>query len=128
MGSSQENIIKVLQESDQLNQAVGSLLFISTTSRLDITFEVHQVSRFFHAWSGEHKKAVKRFRYLKYTAHYKMMYRKTKQIKIIRYTDADNVFKLDNGLEEPKKQNIVAQSTTEAEYVSLDFGVRETMV
>ncbi|XP_072375542.1 uncharacterized protein [Diabrotica undecimpunctata] len=124
-------------------EAIGSLIFLATTSRPDITFAVNQVSRLFNDWSDEHWKTVKRiFSYLKYTAHYKIVYRKTTQIKVIGYTDADYagcldtikstsgyVFILGNGpiTWKSQKQNIVAQSTTEAEYVSLAFSVREAL-
>lgn len=90
---------------------------------------MNQVSRFFNKWNDEHWYVVKRIlRYLKYTAHYKIMYRMTSHIEVIGYTDADcldirkfisgYVFVLANGsiTWKSQQQNVVAQSTTQAEY------------
>ena len=124
-------------------EAVGSLIFLASTSRPDITFAVNQVSRFFNSWTDEHWQAVKRiFRYLVHTINYKIIYSKTEKIKVEGYTDADYagcldtrkstsgyVFLLANSpiTWKSQKQNVVAQSTTEAEYLALALGVKEAL-
>lgn len=140
-----------LSSSDHLNsneavsyrEAVGSLIFLATTSRPDITYSMNQVSRFYNNWTDEHWQAVKRiFRYIKYTCHYKIVHSKTAKIEVIGYTDADYagcidtrkstsgyVFTLANSpiTWKSQEQNVVAQSTTEAEYLALALGVKEAL-
>lgn len=124
-------------------EAVGSLMFLATCSRPDISFAVNQVSRFYNNWQDEHWQAVKRiFRYLKLTAHYKIVFSKSLKINLFGYTDADYagcidtrkstsgyVFVLANApiTWKCQKQTVVAQSTTEAEYLALSLGVREAL-
>lgn len=130
-------------EAQPYREAVGSLIFLATTSRPDITYAVNQVSRFFNKWTDEHWQAVKRiFRYLKHTIHYKIVYSKTTKIEVTGYTDSDYagcidtrkstsgyVFILANSpvTWKSQKQNVVAQSTTEAEYLALALGVKEAL-
>lgn len=124
-------------------EAVGSLIFLATSSRPDISFAVNQVSRFLNNWTDEHWQAVKRIiRYLKQTVNYKIVYSKTAKIEVKGYTDADYagcietrkstsgyVFVLAKGpiTWKSQKQAVVAQSTTEAEYIALALGVREAL-
>lgn len=124
-------------------EVVGSLIFLATSSRPDISYAVNQVSRFFNNWTDQHWKAVKRIlRYLKHTLHYKLVYAKSTKIDVIGYTDADYagcidtrkstsgyVFIIADGpvTWKSQKQNVVAQSTTEAEYIALALGTREAL-
>ena len=61
-------------------QAVGSLMFLQTATRPDLSFSVNQVARFMHDPRESHWTAVKRIlRYLIHTQELKFM-TKTSQI------------------------------------------------
>lgn len=133
-------------EKQPYREAVGSLIFLATVSRPDITYAVNQVSRFLNNWTDEHWTAVKRiFRYLKGTLNYKITYKKTictNKSQVCGFTDADYagcqdtrkstsgyIFIMGNGpvTWKSQKQNVVAQSTTEAEYLALALGTKEAL-
>lgn len=133
-------------KSKPYREAVGSLIFLATVSRPDIAYAVNQVSRFLNNWTEEHWKAVKRIlRYLKGTMDYKIVYSKSapaSEVKVCGFSDADYA-----GCVETRKstsgyvfvcasspitwasqrQSVVAQSTTEAEYIALAFGTKEAL-
>jgi len=115
--------------------AVGALIYLSTRTRPDISFAVHQVSRFNSNPSKAHWSAVKRiFRYLKGTIHLGIKYSCHPDGDIVAYSDSDFagdvgdrksvsgfIFMLQSGpvTWSCKKQPTVALSSAEAEYVSL---------
>lgn len=71
-------------------EAVGSLLYLTQSTRPDIVHAVNTVSRFNNKHSDEHWQAVKRiFRYLKGTINMKLRYSKAPDFKIHAYSDAD---------------------------------------
>lgn len=134
------------EKKQPYREAVGSLIFVATVSRPDISYAVSQVSRFLNNWTDDHWIAVKRiFRYLKGTINYKISYTKssdTMKANIQGFTDADfagcretrkstsgYIFIMGNGpiTWKSQKQNVVAQSTTEAEYLALALGTREAL-
>jgi hypothetical protein len=133
---------------------IGSLLYL-TTPRPDIMFSVCMCARFQAAPRECYLTAVKRIlRYLKFTPNIGLWYPKGAQFDLVGYLDSDYAScKVDrkgtsSGCQflgrslvswSSKKQNSVALSTTEAEYISarsccaqllwmkqtlLDFGVR----
>ncbi|KAL4188208.1 hypothetical protein AMTRI_Chr09g42940 [Amborella trichopoda] len=104
--------------------AVGSLMYAMTGTRLDLSFVMILVSRFQSNPGEEHWKAVKRI--LKY---FLCTY-------IQRVTDPNDakstsgyVFMLGGGVVswKPKKQDIVALSTMEAEYVACCLAAKEAV-
>lgn len=124
---------------------VGSLIFLATVSRPDIIYAVSQVSRFLNNWTEDHWKAVKRiFRYIKGTIDYKIVYSKSAiadpGVSVCGFSDADyegcvKTRKSTSGYlflctNSPitwvsQRQSVVAQSTTEAEYIPLALGVKK---
>lgn len=117
--------------------AIGSLMYAAIGTRPDLAFAVQKLAQFSHAPSNEHWTAVKRvFRYLKGTLDLGIVYSGTDAapITVRGYSDADwatdrmdrksisgYVFLLGGGAIawSSKKQQTVALSSTEAEYMAL---------
>jgi hypothetical protein len=71
-------------------RAVGMLLYLSSNSRPDIQFAVHQCARFTHFPKKSHGEAVKRIcRYLAGTARKGVEFNPTKAMELDCYVDAD---------------------------------------
>ena len=120
-------------ESKLFRGMIGSLLYLSA-SRPDIMFSVCLCARFQSDPKESHLIAVKRiFRYLKGTVNLGLWYPKNNLFNLVGYSDADYAGSqtdrkstsgtchfLGNGLVSwsSKKQNSVALSTAEAEYVA----------
>ena len=75
-------------------EAFGALLYISTTTRPDISYAVGQVAKFNHNPGVQHWKAVKGiFRYLAGTREYGILFSPNpsgKDEEIVGFTDADH--------------------------------------
>ncbi|XP_052489421.1 uncharacterized mitochondrial protein AtMg00810-like [Gossypium raimondii] len=109
------------------------LLYL-TTNRPDIMFAVSLLSRFMYCYNVKHLQAVKTvLRYIKGTLSFRMMFSKIDSIKLLGYADSDwagliddmkstlgYLFTLGSAIFcwSSKKQSVVAQSTTETEYVA----------
>ena len=120
--------------------AVGFLLYLSTATRPDITFAVGQVARFCENPQPAHWNAVKRiFAYLKGTREHGIWLGGRKGEGVVTYTDADYASDVDDRRSMSgsisffrggpvawgcRKQDCVALSTTESEYVSLSEGCK----
>jgi hypothetical protein len=114
---------------------IGSFLYI-TASRPDVMFSVCMCARFQASPREVHLKAAKRIlRYLKHTPNIGLWYPKGAQFELIGYSDSDYaVCKIDRKSTSgccpflgrslvswsSKKQNSIALSTAEAEYISTD--------
>ena len=123
--------------------AVGSLLYLSTKSRPDLTFAVCNVAKYCSKPTNKHWTAVKRiFRYLKGTVNYGIVYKKKNPSNFVGYSDSDwagdksdrkstsgYCFQFCNGLISwrTSKQTCVALSTAEAEYVALSAAAQEAV-
>ena len=122
-------------------EAVGSLMYAALGTRPDIAFAVQTVSRFSTKPGPAHWEAVKRiFRYLKGTTDLWLSYGMTK-MKLTGYTDADGsmaedrhaisgyAFLIHGGAVSwsAKRQEIIALSTTEAEYVAITHAAKEAI-
>lgn len=125
---------------------IGGLLYLMLATRLDIAYSVIKLSRFASNPSEEHIIAAKRIlRYLKGTINYSITYYKDslKEDSYLRaFTDADYagdlntaksttgyVFYFANGpiSWKSKLQTIIAQSTTEAEYIAINACAKEAI-
>ena len=74
--------------------ALGSLLYVSTGTRPDITYAVSNVAKYCSNPSKQHWTAVKRIiRYLKKTKHYGLLYSRSKSKKCL---DSDYAGDLDD--------------------------------
>lgn len=134
--------VKMVNENNEITgkvpyqEAVGSLLHLSQATRPDIAYAVHDVSRFNSKHANEHWQAVKRiFRYLKGTINYKLNFCRTEDnMEMHAFSDADwgsevderhscsgHVVLLSNAAVSwySHRQEIVAMSSTEAEYIAL---------
>ena len=70
--------------------AVGSLLYLSTKSRPDLTFAVCNVAKYCSKPTNKHWTADKRiFRYLKGTVNYGIVYKKKNSTSFVGYSDSD---------------------------------------
>lgn len=132
-----------LFDCDTYQSAVGTLLYLSTRTRPDITFAVCNVAKFCTKPTRNHWSAVKRiFRYLRGTNDVGIMYTKQYSCSCVGYSDADwagdkndrkstsgYCFSLGSGLISwrTNKQSCVALSTAEAEYVALSGAAQEAI-
>ena len=88
-------LMKGTDESELVDQsmyqsAVGSLLYLATKTRPDISFAVGTVARYCSKPTTEHWTAVKRiFRYLKGTSDLGLLYKPHQSRKLVGYSDAD---------------------------------------
>ena len=149
-----DSLLEPILESEEdadLNlyqQGVGSLMYLMTSTRPDLAVAVGLLSRFMVRPKQRHWQALKRvFRYLKKTANLKLMFAKFDETKtftpsLVGYCDANyGTNKIDrkstsgylfqlNGCTitwNSRKQQIVALSTAEAEYISLTYGCQEAL-
>ena len=124
-------------------QLVGSLLHLANTTRPDIAYTTSFLSRFLENPGQEHWNAAKYvLRYLTKTRALGIVYRRDGNSGLHGYTDSDFatdrisrksmsgfVFKLAGGAISwrSKKQDTIAQSTLEAEYIAMSYTVREAV-
>jgi hypothetical protein len=124
-------------------QIVGSLIYLSVTTRLDIAYAVMQLSRFLHSPSRELLVKAKRvLRYLKSTTSYGLLYSSTDNLpKCFGFSDADwasnsdrrsisgYIFMLCNAVItwKCKRQSVVSLSTMEAEYIAVSSAAQEAV-
>ena len=125
---------KLMENIPYLN-AVGTLQYLATSTRPDISYAVGVLARFNKNPGIEHWKAVKHlFRYLKGSLDYKLVYGPSDSPALFTtYTDADHGGDPDNGRStggyaiiigggavswSSRLQSVVSLSTTEAEYIA----------
>jgi hypothetical protein len=112
---------------------IGSLLYLTVT-RSDIQFVIGLCARFQSSPRSLHRTAVQRvFRYLKHTLEFRIWYSASSSLDLVGFSDADfagcgidrkstsgTCHFLGSSLVcwSSRKQSLVAQSTTEAEYVA----------
>ena len=137
-GQAKETEIKWFQA------AIGCLLYLAIGTRPDIAYCVILLARFTINPSLEHKNAVNNiFNYLSKTKDLGIIYIKDNNINYISgYCDADYagdlisakstsgyIFYIANGpiTWKSKLQTIIAQSTTEAEYIAINIAAKEAV-
>ena len=115
--------------------AVGTLQYLATSTRPDISYAVGVLARFNKNPGIEHWKAVKHlFQYLKGSLDYKLVYGPSDSRQLFTtYTDSDHGGNPDNGRStggyaiiigggavswSSRLQSVVSLSTTEAEYIA----------
>ena len=122
-------------------ELIGSLLYLSNTTRPDLSYSVGLLARYMESPGEKHWKAAKHvLRYLRGTLTFGILYKNDGSDTIVGYTDSDFAadrdarkstsgfcFLLSGGIVSwlSKKQSITAQSTVEAEFIALSFAVRE---
>lgn len=124
-------------------QAIGALLYVAQSTRPDISFAVNMLSRYNKEPKQVHWTAVKRiFRYLQGTKNMKLIYTKDGNENITGFCDADwasdvrdrksctgYIFLLQGGAISwrSQKQQTVALSTAEAEYMAMSSASQEAL-
>ncbi|XP_074358157.1 secreted RxLR effector protein 161-like [Apium graveolens] len=114
--------------------AIGSLMYAQVCTRPDLAFIVGMLSRYLSKPGMDHWIAVKRvMRYLQGIKDYMLVYRRSENLEVIWYSDADlggcidmrkstssYVFMLAGGAISWKsaKQSLIAQSTMEIEFIA----------
>ncbi|XP_070005403.1 secreted RxLR effector protein 161-like [Nicotiana sylvestris] len=77
-------------ESIPYSSIVGSLMYAQTCTRPDISFAVEMLGRYQSNPGIDHWKAAKKvLRYLKGTKDYMLMYRRSKHLEVVGYSDSD---------------------------------------
>ena len=70
--------------------AVRSLMYAQVCTRPDIAFTVGMLRRYQSNLGMDHQKAANKvIRYLQETKDYKLMYRRTSNLKVVGYSDSD---------------------------------------
>ena len=125
---------KEIDKSIPFRSAIGSLNYLATISRPDIAFATNRLAQKVENPTMKDWISVKRiFRYLQYTRSSKLVYNDDAKLKIKVYSDADyggsedrkstsGFIALINGTAVTwgsRKQNSVALSTMESEYMAL---------
>ena len=124
---------------------IRALLYISTSTRLDVSYSVNYLSRFHNCYDGSHYKyALRILKYLYLTRDLKLTYRRNLNVDIIDiFVDADwagdklerksttgyTIRIFGNAIHwKSRKQGSVTKSSTAAEYVALSDSVSEIRV
>ena len=130
---------------------IGMMIYLSSNSRPDIAFAVHQCARFTHCANNQHEIAIKRIgRYLKATREQGLIMKPNEDLRLDLYADADfaGLWAIENK-EDPisvrsrtgfvillgdtpvtwssKLQTEIATSTMHAEYIALSTGMRDLL-
>ena len=141
--SDEKENLRILADTNLYRQAIGSLIYLMTSTRPDISYTVGVLSRFMHEPRELHWRFLKRLlRYVKTTRDFSLVYTKNKEQNLVGYTDSD----FGSNVEDRKstagycfmygncliswnsaKQKVVSLSSTEAEYIGLTTGVKELM-
>ncbi|KAA3483479.1 Integrase, catalytic core [Gossypium australe] len=99
-------------DEKEYRSLVGCLLYLTAT-RPDIMYAISLLSRFIHCCDIVHFKAAKKVhRYVKRTLNFGVKFEKGKELKLTGYSI---------------KQQTVAQSTTEAEYIATAAAVNQVI-
>ncbi|WMV55064.1 hypothetical protein MTR67_048449 [Solanum verrucosum] len=120
---------------------IGCLMYLTAT-RPDILYAVSFLSRFMHCASDLHLRAAKRIvRYIKGIINYGVKFHKSQKFRLNGFSDSDwggapdmkstsgFCFNLGSGAFSwySKKQDIVAQSTAEAEFIAATAAVNQAL-
>lgn len=138
-GSSNSN----LQCEFNYRELIGCLMYLCVCTRPDISFCCSRMSQFNNCFTSTHCTAAKRIlRYLHGTIDHGLVFTCSKNLNLVSYADADwandpsdrksytgYVIKLGNNSVnwESRKQQTVALSSTEAEYIAMSDTCRDIM-
>ncbi|XP_022930089.1 uncharacterized protein LOC111436575 [Cucurbita moschata] len=108
---------KKLNDKTTYRQSVGSLIYLTLT-RPNISYAVGVMSRYMQNLKKPHLDAARRIlRYVKGTINYGLLYKRSKDCKLVGYCDDDYAGDHDTRRSTTgKRQPTVSLSTTEAEY------------
>ncbi len=130
-------------DQQKYQSAIGSLMYLSVSTRPDISYAVSNLARYSSKPKRDHWTALKHLlRYLKGTPKHGILYTKNGSNTCVGYTDADwagdvndrkstsgYVFLVSGGAISWKsqKQRCVALSTAEAEYIAMASAAQESV-
>lgn len=125
----------------QYQEALGSLMYLMTGTRPDLAYSVGVLSKHMSNPTEQHWTAIKRvFRYVQHTTDFGLTFDGKTELRLEGYSDADyggciDTSKSTSGYAftlgsaciswRSKQQSVVAQSTTEAEYIALTECAKE---
>jgi len=128
---------------DAYRRAIGSLMYISSRTRPDISSAVRVASEHINAPGVDAWKCVNRiFHYLRRTAHYRLTYKQTGSLVVSAFSDADwascinsrrsvcgSIVQIGGNtvMWRSKKQTTTALSSTESEYMALTDCAKEVV-
>lgn len=128
-------------ENFPYQQAIGSIMYLMTGTRPDLAFAVGAVSQHMQKPGLQHWKAVKQIlRYIQATKDWSLTYSGNDNNALIGYSDSDFAGCIDTARSttgyvftfagaaitwSSKRQQSVAQSTSEAEYMGMSLACRE---
>jgi hypothetical protein len=131
---------RIFEDEKMYKQLIGSLIYLSNSTRPDICYSVNQLARNMQNPTFENWKQGKRIlRYLQGTKQIKLIYKKKKE-ELCGYSDASyaedkkdrkstsgQVFMKNGGAIswKSRKQKIVSLSSMEAEYIALTDATKE---
>lgn len=131
------------QTEEPYRELLGSLMYLMIGTRPDLCFAIGYMSRFQDCCSDEHYHHLKRIlRYVKGTVDLKLEYKRSDDIVIKVYADADYANDIvdrksttgflikifgNTILWNSRKQGIVSLSTCEAEYIAASSAATETI-
>ena len=142
------HLLKATEDEEAVDQQlyqslVGSLMYLSVCTRPDIAYAVSTLARFSNKPNRSHWTAAKRvLRYLRGTDDYGIAFTKSDSGECMGYSDADwagdqedrrstsgYLFLMTGGPVswKSRKQESVALSTAEAEYIALSSAAQETV-
>ncbi|KAG8486018.1 hypothetical protein CXB51_019401 [Gossypium anomalum] len=129
-------------DEKEYRSLVDCLLYLTAT-RPDLMHAVSLLARFMHCCNVLHFRAAKRMlRYIKGTLRLGMLFKKEKELKLIGYSDSDWAGCIDDMKSTSgyfftlgssvfcwcsKKQQTIAQSTAEAEYIAAATAVNQAI-
>ncbi|WZY88683.1 hypothetical protein YC2023_045418 [Brassica napus] len=129
-------------DENKYRSLIGCLMYLTST-RPDIMFSVSSLSRFMHCASEIHFQAAKRIlRYVRGTTEYGIKYTCSHSPKLTGFSDSDWAGSIDDMRSTTgfyftfgsgmfswcsKKQDVIAQSTAEAEYVAANASVNQAV-
>lgn len=86
----QNNLERIERESILYASVVGSLIYASTCTRLDINFDVGMLGRYQSNPRKDHWKGAKKFiPYLQGTKDFMLMYRRSDHLDVLGYSDSN---------------------------------------
>lgn len=129
-------------DENKYRSLIGCLMYLTST-RPDIMFSVSSLSRFMHCASELHFQAAKRIlRYVRGTTEYGIKYTCSQSPKLAGFSDSDWAGSIDDMRSTTgfcftfgsgmfswcsEKQDVVVQSTAEAEYVAANASVNQVV-
>ena len=132
----------MIENVSYYQELIGSLLYISRTTRPDIQFAVNQLCQYNHRPTALHLKYAKQvIQYLLNTKNVRLAFVKSSGCKLTAYSDSDFANSADrrsitgsviyHGLNliywSASKQKLIAQSTNEAEVIAMNETCRNLM-